>query len=263
MEGFFQCSKQYENAGKKGAGERSQWRAQACGQGFGQTLYSARGKEGAARENRGRGEWSDERENTQEVESHCGRDGVRDAGPGQFRGAGARPGADAVEGDLAERNCGGGIAAWGAGGSANPGARRERGGRGDCDERNDGRGRADDERNGRRLVRDCVRREGEEALRIERERMGAEGIVHRTCEEAGIEGDADGGSDSDHGAGRGGGVAEAGGQVWAEEIVGGFGGGHRDGARRIPGAGMGCDVLGGGGGVSAGKSRGDPGVLAE
>src|SRR6266705_125880 len=60
--------------------------------------------------------------------------------------------------------------------AAQAGARiLERGGCGDRDQRDDGRGRADDEWDWRGFVRDCVRREGEQAVWLECERMGAEG----------------------------------------------------------------------------------------
>ena len=145
----------------------------------------------------------------------------------------ARPRADAVDGDFAQRDCGFGVAAGFAGGRADFGERRKRGGRGDCHERHDGRGRADDERDRRGFVRDCVRRQGQQTLWNECQRLGAGGIDDRVFAGAGFARDAADRREFDHGAGRGGWLAETGGQVWTEEIEGGFGGGDSNGAGRF------------------------------
>src|SRR5258708_2352290 len=170
----------------------------------------------------------------------------------------AGPRAGAVDGDFAERHRGGGIAAGSAGGSAHTRTRRQRRGCGDRDERDDGRGFADDEWDRRRPLRDCVRCKGQQTIRIERERMGTERADHRVFAQAGIAGNAATGSERNYSAGRGGWMAKAGGQIWAKEAGGRPGGGDSDGAGRISGDGTRGGLLGlRSGSLARRRGRGD------
>ncbi len=84
--------------------------------------------------------------------------------------------ADEIDGDFAKWNCGGRIAAGGAGGSTDIGEWRKRGGCGNSHERDDGRGRSNDERHRRRLFAIVYDAKAEQALRIKCQRVGAKGL---------------------------------------------------------------------------------------
>src|SRR5258708_6406288 len=170
----------------------------------------------------------------------------------------AGPRAGAVDGDFADGKRGGGIAGGSAGGSAHTRTRRQGRGCGDRDERDDGRGFADDEWDRRRPLRDCVRCEGQQTIRIERERMGTERADHRVFAQAGIAGNAATGSERNYSAGRGGWMPKAAGQIWAKEDGGRPGGGDSDGAGRISGDGIRGGLLGlRSGSLARRRGRGD------
>ena len=91
----------------------------------------------------------------------------------------ARPLADALDGGFAQWHRCSRIAAGVPGWRADSGERRQRRGCGHRYQRRNGRRRAHDERHRRRFIRDCLRREGQQTLWIERQRLGAQRFNHR------------------------------------------------------------------------------------
>jgi hypothetical protein len=147
-------------------------------------------------------------------------------------------------GRVARRHRGERVSARIAGRRSSPRERRKRCRCSHCDERDDGRRRADDERHRRRPLCHRLRREGQQTLWIERQRLGSEGIDDRVSGEAGHQGDAATWDSFRHSSRRCRWLAETRRQIRPQEIERRLGGRDSNGARRLSGSGVGRTVLG-------------------